>query len=232
MRRIRLGPAQAWRRVLGELVVIVAGVLIALALDSWWESHQDRERESAYLSQLLKDLRETEARLQTVIDGDSSMLQQVSSVLDRALNGPLPSPDSLGLPTGYTQFRPLTGTQAALVQSGDLGLLQNDSIRFEVIAYQALIDATETILRHTEALTWNSTERVLLGRARHSRSAASSGGRTRGPIDVAAVLGDPEVISAMQVQAVASQTRVRSLQRLQDPTASLIRLIAAEMRRR
>lgn len=225
---IRLGSSLDWKRFLGELVLIVGGVLIALAIDSWWEGHQEREQERAYLDQLLVDLRETEDRLHTSIAGDSAMLDRVSGVLDRAFNGHLPPPDSLVLPTGYTQFRPLSGTQAALVQSGDLRLVRNDSIRFQVIAYAALIDATETILRHAETLIWTSTDRVILGRARHSRGGAGGWGG----IDVAAALGDPEVISALQVQAAASQTRVRNLGRLQGPTSDLVRLIDAELRRR
>jgi hypothetical protein len=188
------------------LILIVAGVLIALALDSWREGRQDRQQEVAYLEQLLFDLHETRERLAASIEGDSATLATVSRVVERAIAGPLPPLDSLELPTGFSQFRPLTGTQAALVQSGDLRLLRSDSIRFELIAYAALIDATETILRHTEDLIWNSTERVILGRARYSRRMASPGDGAGewGSIDAAGILGDPEVISALQVQGCCS----------------------------
>jgi hypothetical protein len=98
-------------------------------------------------------------------------------VIGRALRGPLPQADSLELPTGYNQFEPLTGTLAALVQGGDLRLLRSDSIRFELIALSALIHETETILRHTETLIWNSTERVILGRAPLAVCSAPRGDR-------------------------------------------------------
>jgi hypothetical protein len=231
MRLKRVGQSLKWKPVLGQLGLIVGGVLIALAVDSWWENRQERDQERAYLEQLLSDLRETESRLENSIAADTRTLDRVNWVLDRAFNGPLPPPDSLDLPTGYNQFRPLTGTQTALVQSGDLQLLRNDSIRFRLIAYTALINATETLLRHTETLIWNSTERVILGRNRHARSPNARGPAAWGTVSVEGALGDPELISALHVQAAASQNRIRNLRRLQGPTADLIQLLATELGR-
>ena len=228
---LRVGQSLKWKSVLGQLALIVGGVLIALAVDSWWANRQERGEERAYLEQLLSDLRETESRLENSIAGDVGMLDRVSLVLDRAFNGPLPPSDSLDLPTGYSQFRPLTGTAMALVQSGDIQLLRNDSIRFRLIAYTALINATETLLRHTETLIWNSTERKFLGRVRHSRSANVRGDVAWGTIDVAAALSDPELVSALEVQAAASQNRISNLRRLQEPTTELIQLLATELGR-
>ena len=228
---LRSGQSLNWKPVIGQLALIVGGVLIALAVDSWWENRQERHEERAYLEQLLADLRETESRLETSIAGDGRTLDWVSWVTDRAFNGPLPPPDSLDLPTGYTQFRPLTGTSMALVQSGDIQLLRNDSIRFRLIAYTALINATETLLRHTETLIWNSTERVIHGRLRHARSSNVRGDVAWGTIDVAAALSDPELVSALEVQKAASQNRIRNLQRLQQPTTELIQLLSTELGR-
>jgi len=228
MRLLRLRSSVPWKRALGELALIVGGVLIALALDSWWQGREERDRETAYLHQLLADLQETQSRLEESVTGDDRMLEWVSGVLERAYNGSPPPSDSLDLPTGYNQFRPLTGTQVALVQSGDLQLVESDSVRFRVIAYTALIEATEALLRHTETLIWNSTERVIRARALHSRGSGSRWGA----IDAAAALGDPELISALEVQAAASRNRVRNLRRLEEPTAELIRLVEAELAER
>jgi hypothetical protein len=50
-------------------------------------------------------------------------------------------------------------------------------------------------------------------------------------VDVGAVLGDPEVISALRVHVAASANRVRNLHRLEEPTADLIRLLQTELGR-
>lgn len=226
------GSSLAWKRLLAEFSVIVAGVLIALAVDSWWERQQERNRAEEYLTQLLVDFQETEQRLRGTIAAETTRLEGVNRVIGRALRGPLPPADSLELPTGYNQFGPLTGTLTALIQSGDLRLLRSDSIRFELIAYSALIDEIEAILRHSETLIWNSTERVALGRARHSQSAArrdANAGRVWGQVDVAGALNDPEILSALQIQAAATQIRLFNLRHLEEPTSQIVRLIQAEL---
>jgi hypothetical protein len=232
MNRGAAGLSLPWKRLTAELAVIVVGVLIALGADAWWEQrHEDRQAEE-YLQQLLVDFRETERALRNAIAGDSRSLESASRVIDGAFRGRFPPVDSLELPTGYHFFQPLTGTLTALVQGGDLRLLDSDTLRFELVAYSATIDDVETVLRHTETMIWNSTERVLGGRARHSQSAlrrTMNGGSGWGQVDVADALNDPELISALQVQAMASQIRLFNLRRLEEPTNRLIRLIQAAL---
>jgi hypothetical protein len=232
MRIGRAGASIPWSRLFAELAVIVAGVLIALAANSWWERRQEQNHAREYLEQLLVDVQTTEQRLRSTIDTETQRLETVNSIISRALGGPWPRPDSLELPTGYDYFEPLTGTVTALIQSGDLRLLRSDSIRFELIAFSALIRETETGLRHTESMIWSSTERVAAGRARHSQSAARRGtnaGRGWGQVDVAGVLNDPEVISALQIQALATHLRIFNLGRLEEPASRIVGLLRAEL---
>jgi hypothetical protein len=232
MRIEREGTSVPWGRLVAELAVIVAGVLIALAVNSWWERRQEQNHAREYLEQLLVDVQTTERRVQGIIDTETRRLEAVNSVISRAFSGSWPQPDSLELPTGYDYFEPLVGTLTALIQSGDLRLLRSDSVRFELIALSALIHETEAGLRHTESLIWNSTERVAAGRARHSQSAVRRGanaGRGWGQVDVAGVLNDPEVISALQMQALATHLRIFNLGRLEEPTSRIVGLLRAEL---
>ena len=221
-----------WKRLFAEFGVIVAGVLIALAVDAWWEGRQEQKQAEEYLQQLLVDFQETERGLQGTIAGDTRTLERVNSVLDRAYTGPFPPADSLDLPSGYNYFEPLTGTLTALVEGGDLRLIGNDSVRFELIGFSALVESTEAVLRHTEGLVWHSTEQLSLGRARHSRAVARDAANSgRGPVqvDVAGLLNDPEIISALQMQAAASRIRLFNLRRLVEPTTRIIRRLEAEI---
>ena len=217
---------------MAEVAVIVSGVLLALAADSWWEQREERRQAEEYLQQLLNDFRQTERQLQNAIGGDTRKFESASRVVDRAYRGDFPPADSLELPTGYDFFLPPTGTLTALVQGGDLRLLDSDTLRFELVAYASLVDDIKTVLRHSETMIWNSTERIILGRARHSQSALRRGANSVsnwGQVDVAGTLNDPEVISALQVQAAASQIRLFNLRRLEKPTGRLIQLIQAEL---
>ena len=232
MNREASGLSLPWKRLFAELAVIVVGVLIALGADSWWEKRQERRQAQEYVQQLLVDFRETERQLHNAIAGDTRTFEMASRVVDRAFRGQFPPTDSLDLPTGYHFFHPLTGTLTALVQGGDLRLLDDDTLRFELVAYSSLIAQTETVLRHAETLVWHSAERIALGRARHSHSAlrrAASRGSGWGQVDVAGALNDPEIISALQVQAMASQIRLFNLRHLEQPTSRLIQLMQAEL---
>ena len=232
MNHERAGLSLPWKRLTAELGVIVAGVLIALAADSWWERRQERRQAEEYLQQLLVDFRATERRLQAAIEADARTFAFASGVVDLAFRGQFPAADSLQLPTGYHFFHPLTGTLTALVQGGDLRLLDVDTLRFELVKYSALIAETQTALRHAETMIWHSTERIVVGRARHSQAAsrrAANHGSGWGQVDVAGALNDPEIISALQVQAMASQIRLFNLGRLEEPTSRIIRLIQAEL---
>ena len=46
-------PRIPWTRLGAEFVVIVVGVLVALAADAAWDSHDDRQAERGYLAALL-----------------------------------------------------------------------------------------------------------------------------------------------------------------------------------
>jgi hypothetical protein len=226
---LRFDHAVSWKRVIGELVLIVSGVLIALTVDSWWQAREERARERAYLAQMLSDAKETRSRLRVSIAGDSIMLLEAERVMTQAFSNRTPPRDSLNLHSGYQQFRPLTGTYSALVQNGDLRLVRSDSIRFRVIDYVALIQNTEVLLRHTESLIWNSHERLHRGLTVHSRTGGRGGSGEWTQLNVEALLNDPEVVSAIRLHASASDNRLRNFRRLEEPTANLIRLLEKEL---
>lgn len=56
---------QNWKRLVGEFLVIVVGVLVALAVDEWRGARTDRALERQYLDRLQGDLVETRIRLDT-----------------------------------------------------------------------------------------------------------------------------------------------------------------------
>src|SRR5687767_3650486 len=116
-----------WKYALGEIFLIVAGVLIALALDAWADDRQERRRERAYLVQLLTDTRVNERRILRTIQEDRNGFEVGLDRVLRAARAPGPvQPDSLGVYLGFSEFSPLTGTVTALIQSGGVDLVRND----------------------------------------------------------------------------------------------------------
>ena len=69
----------SWRPSLrwfaAEIAVIVAGVLIALTLDSWWQGRQDAASERSYLVLIGRDLEQMEADLEELVEFESQMVE-------------------------------------------------------------------------------------------------------------------------------------------------------------
>ena len=122
-----------------EFLVVVTGVLVALAVGAWWQGRQDAATERAYLRQLASDLRETE---QAAADADAFLrpVDRAGSLLWLAFYEADPPPrDSLLVWAERSMWtstvRPVLGTAEALVATGDLALIRDDSLRTAVTAY-------------------------------------------------------------------------------------------------
>ncbi|CAA9349852.1 MAG: hypothetical protein AVDCRST_MAG68-3611 [uncultured Gemmatimonadetes bacterium] len=236
MRLWRFVKTRQWRSAVAELVLVIAGVLIALAVDSWRGDRNDRNRERAYLRQLLSDVRATERRLETSIAEDSVIFANVSRFMDaantyHATAGPAPSADSLRswAVTAYSSFVPLTGTYSALMQNDGLRLLRNDSLRFHVIAFAATMASSQDVLRHTEGQTWRNSERADLAWWRNLMQ-PSGGRRWRREADVEALLRDPEILNTFTMQRTVGENRLGTMRGLREPVATLRRMLERELK--
>lgn len=223
-----------WRHALGELTLIVVGVLVALAANSWWEDRRDRQRERAYLQQLLADVRETQNRLEYSLSGDSIIESQAARFLEAADTATAaPTVDSLYAwsTIDYRTFRPITGTYDALVRNGDPEVISSYALRLRIISYAAAIEAAGRVLGHTEALIWRNLERRDLALLRH-RLRGAGPRRWQSTVDADALLRDPELLNTVSMQRGASGDRVAELRKLRSPTAELRQMLEATLQGR
>lgn len=131
-----------------EFLVVVAGILAALAINAWWGARDDASRERRYLTQLRSDLLETE-RLVAEADSVMGPVDAAGAQLARAFFLPdRPPADSIVVwfSRAYRvrDARPITGTVESLIATGDLGLLRDESLRSAVATY---LDNTRTTIR-------------------------------------------------------------------------------------
>jgi hypothetical protein len=121
-------------RIVGEVLLIIVSVLIAFQLEGVREERQAQSRADAQLRALLADLQDNQQRLQGVIRAQQRVVSAGRTVV-RISNGnePVPAMDSVVFAVSYaTQFfrlEPVTGAYDALVASGDLRLIRNDTLR-------------------------------------------------------------------------------------------------------
>ena len=141
-----------------EFLVVVTGVLVALGLQSLYERGENGRRERAYLRQLASELRATEVTMATA-DSFVANADRAGVMLLRSYRVPA-SPDSilvwLNLVGRWAFHLPVTGTAEALVTSGDLRLISNDTLRAAITNY---VSRHRPILQTLQAATerWQSS---------------------------------------------------------------------------
>lgn len=122
-----------------EFLVVVSGILVALALNAWWQGRRDTGREEAYLRQLVADLRETERGFAEA-DRRVAFADEGRTRLLHAFWRPDASPkDSVlywaDVSAYYEDPRAVMGTVTALLSTGDLNLVRDDSIRSAITGF-------------------------------------------------------------------------------------------------
>ena len=133
----RLGGSSRW--FLAELIIIVAGVLIALAIDQWRGNIEVLKLEQEYIEQLIADLQTTvekmAAALETNDPGESAAEQLLAAfengdpVALEAIRQLLSDINTLDNPV------PVLGTVEALISTGDLRLMRSSETRSEITRY-------------------------------------------------------------------------------------------------
>lgn len=127
-----------WSRLLAEGAVIVVSILLAFAVDAWWDSRQERAREESYLGQLAEDLESTLMNNATFGGRAESIDWAAARLVQSYYEATPPHPDSvahwLSL-QGYWVVQPRLGTLEALVSTGDLRLIRSDSLRAAIPNY-------------------------------------------------------------------------------------------------
>ena len=66
---------------LGEIVLVVVGILIALQINDWYQERLDRQTEREYLVSMKRDLAEDTRELREAIEGNTSLLVGLNDTL-------------------------------------------------------------------------------------------------------------------------------------------------------
>jgi hypothetical protein len=121
------------KKALSGLVVIVVGVLLALAAVAAWAERGERAREQVILRDLLEEFRANEARLLADIETNVGS-QAAGEAWAAAMYGvDTITSDSLAslFHTSHfgARFDPITGTIRSVIDGGELGIIRDDELR-------------------------------------------------------------------------------------------------------
>jgi hypothetical protein len=134
-----------WTRIIAEGTAIVLSILLAFAIDAWWDGQKNRTEER----ELLLGLEQEFAAYQERLEGDAARGQRFMRLLEAVLlAGPPefrdpPPPAQADSAIFAMLFNPTFdadgGTLAALLSSGRLELIQSRGLRTGLAAWSSVV---------------------------------------------------------------------------------------------
>lgn len=148
---------------IGEIVLVVIGILIALQISSWNQDKQNRKQEQQILSQLLKEYSNNLNQIEQKIDIRNDILNSSFKLLQYRTEKPeLIVQDSLNAHLSRISIRPTFDPELSvsneLINSGKLYLLENIDLRNNVTSFSSYLSE----LSEEELIIVNLTEERLI----------------------------------------------------------------------
>ncbi|MBT8287569.1 MAG: hypothetical protein HKN00_11205 [Flavobacteriaceae bacterium] len=151
-----------FKYAIGEILLVVIGILIALQINNWNEKRKLSIKESVYLNDLKIDLQQSQKSLNRVIKKSKRVAKTVDTLADLIKkNGDKLTPfeiDSLtGSVSGFTVFMPSEGVINDIIGSGKLDMIKDDKLRSKIASWEADL----RMIREYERLSKETSEKYL-----------------------------------------------------------------------
>jgi tetratricopeptide (TPR) repeat protein len=129
---------------IGEIILVVIGILIALQINNWNENKKSIAQEQVILSSLLEDFETNSRNLQFSLDLYKSAIPSLERKLKLIGRNAEEfdqntKDDIIQMPFFFPKL--VNGTLNSLLFSDQLGLIQNDSLKYWLTTYSFDIDA-------------------------------------------------------------------------------------------
>lgn len=134
-----------WKRLFAEAAAIVLSILLAFAIDAWWEDRTDRRSEQLLLQRLHADFLDIKSALQFIESEHRETSAGCIALISIAAGQPVPATDeydrtvALVFLTSRT-FNPGSGAVAAFLGGGGAKLVENPPLANLLLAWPGLVE--------------------------------------------------------------------------------------------
>lgn len=126
----------------GELLLIVAGILIAMQIGNWNSARQDRARELTYLTNIRADLVANVAQMDRFLIERKARIAAAERILTHFAGKPIEDASAFNADGiniySWERFYLGNNTYQELVSSGNFALLSNHDIKTQLLDIEAL----------------------------------------------------------------------------------------------
>ena len=132
---------------IGEIVLVMIGILLALQINNWNENRKDRIKEKELEIALLSDFKETKTRLQETINKQQQVINQsrqliISYETQQLMTIKDSLPRFIGSGFGaWWRAEPVTKTYQSMISTGNIDLLSNSDLKQKLAEFHAELDS-------------------------------------------------------------------------------------------
>ena len=149
---------------LGEIILVVIGILIALQVNNWNTEKALDRKQKAFVRQLHSDLIQTDHELEELIQFFRERAKASQIVTFSFWRG-IPLQDTaiynFGRPTSNKRYNPTLGTARSLINSGNIDIIPSDSLRKSIIAYVDIADGYIRDIQRYEETYYRRGQEIL-----------------------------------------------------------------------
>jgi len=156
-------------RVLAEGTAIVASILLAFAIDAWWDERKDRANEQQILLALKSEFEINRIEAQSVVDHHEESIRRIREfkLMPKDSLESMEVVDYRNLVRAFAgpqTFDPRRGTVSALISAGRLGVLRDPVLREALMTFMTIVeDAGEDRYYMGETALWVWREMLSIG---------------------------------------------------------------------
>jgi len=154
------------RYAIGEIVLVVIGILIALQLNTWKGNKIEQRKESIYLNNIKRDLQNQLTKIDTQIEYEKSIVEVAKPILKSYKTNHNFTIDSsftasIGTMSGRMTFVRVDPTYTELLSSGHIDIISNNDCKNSLITYYQDLERVEQIINknnnlYTDAVYMNN----------------------------------------------------------------------------
>ena len=236
-----------WKRIAVEAAAIVGSILLAFAIDAWWDDYQNRSEEQRILVGLKSEFEQNLGLIEIELSYRHAVIDSILKILDAAVATDPMEPEALdsliGDLTWWQNIKYYRGAIDGLLQSGGISFIGNDELRLALASMPGKYDDTTGSELYDQHTSLNVIIPYL--RSHASLVQISNTQETGRPgVETSAVqpifpVGDPEdhlkLLSDQEFLGIVVQehwnhgSAIRAYESLKSALENNIRLIESEM---
>tara|TARA_R110000744_G_C19329112_1_gene558379 strand:+ start:115 stop:930 length:816 start_codon:yes stop_codon:yes gene_type:complete len=132
-----------FKYAIGEIVLVVIGILIALQINNWNNEQNRIKSETIILKQLISDLTKSQAELKKYEEAMVERAKACVIVCHAFYKEDIPN-DSIYVymrkPLGTEIYSPTLGTARSIINSGNISLIKSDDLKNKITAYVEIVE--------------------------------------------------------------------------------------------